>query len=66
MVLDWLIEFRNTADDLDQLKQDKAEIEDVSSKVLEALIESTDILAVLFCKWARRNLVAALLLFFLV
>lgn len=49
-VLAWLLEFRDTADDEDSMRDEKAEIEDVSARVLEALIESTDILAVLFCK----------------
>lgn len=49
-VLEWLIEFRNTADEQEAMKNERAEIEDVSAKVLEALIESTDILAVLFCE----------------
>ncbi|RWS20064.1 thioredoxin-like protein 1 [Leptotrombidium deliense] len=47
-VLEWLLEFRDSADDPDEIKGDDAEIEDVSAKVLEALIESTDNLAVLF------------------
>ncbi|KAI1286795.1 Protein disulfide-isomerase A5 [Halotydeus destructor] len=47
-VLNWLIEFRDTANDEADMRDDKAEIEDVSAKVLEALIDSTDVLAVLF------------------
>ncbi|RWS17098.1 thioredoxin-like protein 1, partial [Dinothrombium tinctorium] len=47
-VLEWLLEFRDTADDPDEIAGDKAEIEDVTGKVLEALIENTDNLAVLF------------------
>lgn len=53
-VLTWLVEFRDTADD-DDMKAQRAEIEDVSAKVLEALIDSTDILAVLFCESPARR-----------
>ena len=51
-VLSWLIEYRDSADD-DDRSGHRAEIEDVSGKVLEALIESTDVLAVLFCKFRK-------------
>lgn len=54
-VLKWLMEFRDTADDSTETDE-TAEIEDVSAKVLEALIESTDVLAVLFCEFSLFNL----------
>lgn len=50
-VLDWLIEFRDTVDDPDEYVEDSDEIEDVSAAVLQQLIENTDALAVLFCKF---------------
>lgn len=45
-VLDWLLEFRDTVEEADE--SDESVIEDVNSKVLQALIQNTDNLAVLF------------------
>lgn len=50
-VLDWLLEFRDTVDDPDEYVEDSDEIEDVSANVLQQLIENSDSLAVLFCKF---------------
>ena len=52
-VLDWLLEFRDTVDDPDEYVEDSDEIEDVSAGVLQRLIEDTDALAVLFCKYNK-------------
>ena len=49
-VLQWLIEFRDTVEDPDEFTADSDEIEDVSAAILTQLIESSDSLAVLFCK----------------
>ena len=45
-VLEWLLEFRDTVEQAEE--SDESIIEDVNSKVLQALIENTDNLAVLF------------------
>ena len=42
-MLDWLVQNKSTGDDDD-------EIEDVSETMLEAMIDSVDYLAVLFCE----------------
>ena len=48
-VLRWLLDFRDTVEDFEASNDDI--IEDVNSKVLEALIKNTDYLAVLFCEF---------------
>lgn len=45
-VLEWLLEFRDTVEQAEE--SDESIIEDVNSKVLQALIQNTDSLAVLF------------------
>ena len=47
-MLDWLVQNKSTGDDDD-------EIEDVSETMLEAMIDSVDYLAVLFCECYRRT-----------
>jgi hypothetical protein len=49
-VLEWLLEFRDTVEDPDEFVGDSDEIEEVSANVLAQLIESSESLAVLFCK----------------
>lgn len=50
-VLEWLLEFRDTADDDEEDEKGEAVIEDVSTSILEKMIESSENLAVLFCKF---------------
>ena len=45
-MLEWLLEFRDTVEQAEE--SDESIIEDVNSKVLQALIQNTDSLAVLF------------------
>ena len=48
-VLDWLVQNKSTGDDDD-------EIEDVSETMLEAMIDSVDYLAVLFCEFCMATI----------
>ena len=45
-MLEWLLEFRDTVEQAEE--SDESIIEDLNSKVLQALIQNTDSLAVLF------------------
>ncbi|XP_074599634.1 hulk isoform X2 [Brevipalpus obovatus] len=47
-VLEWLFEFRDTADDDEEDEKGEAVIEDVSTSILEKMIENSENLAVLF------------------
>ena len=48
--MEWLLEFRDTVEDPEEFMVDSDEIEDVGANILTQLIESSDSLAVLFCK----------------
>ena len=51
-VLEWLLEFRDTADNDEEVEKGEAVIEDVSTSILEKMIENSENLAVLFCKFS--------------
>lgn len=61
-VLHWLVDFRDTVEDFEE--SDDEIIEEVNSKVLDALIKNTDFLAVLFCELSQLIIVLSSKLIF--